>query len=79
MVTINQGNFKQISIKPSSRIEDLWYDKKDSLMLVTFKNNKKYLYKGVSEDLVEKLTSADSLGKAFQTLVIHAGLDYDKL
>lgn len=76
---MDTNNFTKVPTKPSSRIESIEYNEKDSQMIITFKNSKRYLYKGVNKDLLNKLLTANSLGKAFQKYIALSGIDYDRL
>lgn len=76
---MSQTNFTKLEIRPSSRIEGMEYDRVNLLLKVTFKGNKQYLYRGVSNFTVQRLLEEPSLGKGFQKLIINKGYEYDKL
>lgn len=51
------------STPSSSQIKSIGYDKENKIFEIVYKNNAKYHYSDVSEDLWEKAKEAESIGK----------------
>ena len=60
-VDVSNGYFEELSIKPSSFINRLIYDKKNSYVLVQLRRTF-YHYCGIPEPKVESWVAAESLG-----------------
>jgi hypothetical protein len=57
-------------VNDSSNILEVAYDPEFNIMKVTF-NNAKYLYRDITPNLFAQIVSADSVGKAFNSLIIN--------
>ena len=60
----NYDGFMQIDVK-SSMIETLKYSNSTKVLKVLFCNGDEYAYDGVPFETVEKMSTADSVGKYF--------------
>jgi len=67
------------STEKSSRINGMTYDTDKQELKVTFKRGGEYVYFDVSEEIYNALKTAPSIGKAFNDLVVNAGVIYQKL
>lgn len=56
-------------IENSSRILQVSYYPVSKTLSIVFHGNQVYCYKHVPKDIFEELVSAESVGKAFQTLI----------
>lgn len=60
----------------SSMISSMGFDPEESLLEVEFNNGKVYQYSGVTPDTYATLSGADSIGKAFSSLIKSQGYSY---
>lgn len=82
---MKKGKWNKVDTIDSSRISCIKWAKLDPTkphlvtMRIVFKNGAEYEYYDVEEERLERLLSADSVGKAFQELIVKPGITYNKL
>lgn len=70
---------KTIPTPDSSNIANLQYDDETLELRVQFQKGGVYAYKDVPEEVFTMLSSAESVGSAFHTLIKSAGYEYEKV
>ena len=63
-VDISNGHFKHLVLKPSSFINDMYYDKNNNYLLVQLKNTY-YHYCAIPQDIINDWKSSSSLGRYY--------------
>lgn len=67
----------KLNLKDSSNIKGATYV--GTQLTVEFHNGSKYLYLGVTSDVIAKWVQAESVGKAFNLLIKKGEFQYQKL
>ena len=68
-----------IKTPDSSNIAQIGYDANTKELVVTFKRGGAYSYKEVPQEVFQMITQAESVGKAFHSVIKQGGYEYEKL
>lgn len=70
--------YSQIETPQSSNLKSFGYDSDTNDFTVTFKNNNKYVYSGVTNELFEAMKKAPSVGKFFIENIKNKGYNFKR-
>ncbi len=70
-----------MNLKPvvSSNIGTIGYDKEKNRLCIQFQNGKCYEYTDVPQETFVDVITAESMGKAFNTLIKNGGFEYKQI
>lgn len=63
----------------SSNIESINYNESEQLLFVEFHSGGVYKYSGVPREVFDAMSNAESVGKAFHSLIRKGGYAYEKV
>lgn len=67
-VNVDNGHFSHMSIKPSSLVKDMYYDKDNKYLLVRLKHTY-YHYCSIPNDAVSRWVESSSLGRYYNSYI----------